>query len=348
MFHSSDPLFSYTILIDVFALMLTLLLVLAAIYLRITLNRRTQPEQVFLAIWRPLMLSSLDSSIPADLPSLASSDRIYFLKLWNGLMRAANGNTQDNLIDIAHAVGCERFSRRMLRYGSRAECLLATMALGNLRDQSSRNALVTQTMAADSITSLHAFHALVRIDTDTAASELTPLMLAREDWPVAQVAAILQSAQSAFMVPLLEAAGETRATHLTRTLRLIEALHFTLPHATIVTLLQQENTETVIASLRIANDAGLLAQVRPHLQHADWRVRLQAARALGRIGEHADVNRLIPLLADSEWWVRYRAAQALVGMPFFSLSEADMLRNNLSDRFARDMLAQAIAERYVV
>lgn len=346
MFHSSDPFFGYALLIDAGALILTLLLVLAAIYLRVTLNRRAQQERAFLAVWRPLMLSSLDSSVPADLPSLASSDRMYFLKLWNGLMRSATGSAADNLTGIAHAVGCHHFSRRMLRHGSRAECLLATIALGYLRDQVSRDVLVTQTMAADSVTSLHAFHALVRIDADAAASELTPLMLAREDWPVAHVAAILQSAQSAFMLPLLEATEETRATHLARTLRLIEALHLTLPHATIVALLAQENTETVIAALRIANDAGLLVQVRPHLHHADWRVRLQAARVLGRIGEYTDVNRLVPLLADSEWWVRYRAAQALVGMSFFSLTEAEMLRNNLSDRFARDMLAQAIAERY--
>jgi HEAT repeat protein len=74
-------------------------------------------------------------------------------------------------------------------------------------------------------------------------------------------------------------------------------------------------------------------------------VRLQAAKALGRIGEHTDVNRLVPLLGDKEWWVRYRSAQALLGMSFFSLTEAEMLRTNLSDRFARDMLAQAIAER---
>ena len=346
MFNPPDPFFSYAVLIDAIALILTLLLILAAIYLRMALNRRVQQERDFFAVWRPLMLSSLDSSVPAGLPSLASSDRMYFLKLWNDLMRSASGNASGNLIRIALGVGADRFSRRMLRHGSRAECLLATIALGYLRDHSARDALVTQTMAADSVTSLHAFHALVRIDADTAASELTPLMLAREDWPVAQVASILQPAQSAFMLPLLEATAETRATHLARTLRLIEALHLTLPHATIASLLQQENPETVIGALRIANDVGLLPLIRQHLHHPDWRARLQSARALGRIGEYTDVNRLVPLLADKEWWVRYRSAQALVGMSFFSLTEAEMLRTNLSDRFARDMLAQAIAERY--
>jgi HEAT repeat protein len=75
-------------------------------------------------------------------------------------------------------------------------------------------------------------------------------------------------------------------------------------------------------------------------------VRGQTAKVLGRIGEHSDVNRLIPLLADAEWWVRYRAAQALVGVPFLSMAEIELLRHNLADRFARDMLAQALAERH--
>ncbi len=345
MSHSANPFFNYAAWIGTGALALTLLLVLALVYLRISLGRRRQQERNFLATWRPLLLSSLDSSIPAVLPTLATTDRIYFLKLWNSLMRTTTGNAARNLIDIGYAVGCDRFSRRLLLRGSRAECLMATIALGYLRDQPSWDVLVTQTMAADDATSLHAFHALVRIDADATAGQLTPLLLARQDWAIAHVAAILQTAQSAFMQPLLEAAAETQSAHLVRTLRLIEALHLTLPHAAISGLLEQKNTEKLIAALRIANDAGLLTQVRPHLQHADWRVRVQAAKALGRIGEHADVNRLVPLLADAEWWVRYRAAQALVGMPFFSLAEAELLCGNLSDRFARDMLSQAMAER---
>jgi len=32
-------------------------------------------------------------------------------------------------------------------------------------------------------------------------------------------------------------------------------------------------------------------------------------------------------------------------MPFFSIAEMEQLRDNLSDRFARDMLGQVLAER---
>lgn len=325
---------------------LMLLLALMLVYLRVSLDRRAQTERAFLAIWRPLLLSSLHSSVCAVLPMLAINHRIYFLKLWNNLMRTASGEAADNLVSIAYSVGCDRFSRRLLRYGNRVECLLATLALGHLRDHPSWDLLVTQTLAADSVTSINAFQALVQIDAESTAEQLMPLLLAREDWPIAHVATILQSAQSAFMQPLIEAATEIKSSHLVRTLRLIGALHLAVPQTTVAQLLEPANpTEIIIAALRISNDAGLLLHVRAHLTHADWRVRVQAAKVLGRIGEHADVNRLIPLLADAEWWVRYRAAQALIGMPFFSIAEVELLRNNLSDRFARDMLGQVLAER---
>jgi HEAT repeat protein len=72
---------------------------------------------------------------------------------------------------------------------------------------------------------------------------------------------------------------------------------------------------------------------------------VQAAKALGRIGGRADVERLVALLADREWWVRYRAAQALVELPWLKRADLDALRASLEDRFAADMLAQVMAEQ---
>jgi hypothetical protein len=182
-------------------------------YLRISLNRRTHEERAFLAVWHPLLLSSLHSSVSAVLPRLPARHRVYFLKLWNQLMRSANSReATDNLISIAYSIGCDHFSRRLLRHGNRVECLLATITLGHLRDHASWDALVMQTLAADNVTSINAFQALVQIDAKTAAQQLTPLMLAREDWAISHIASILQPAHSAFMLPLLEAVEEIRAT----------------------------------------------------------------------------------------------------------------------------------------
>ena len=112
---SQDPHYACIAWIGICAVGLTLLLVLMMVYLRMSLHRKAQEERAFLSVWRPLLLSSLHSSISAVLPTLAASERVYFLKLWNNLMRTSTGEAAANLISIAYSVGCDYFSRRLLR-----------------------------------------------------------------------------------------------------------------------------------------------------------------------------------------------------------------------------------------
>jgi HEAT repeat protein len=100
----------------------------------------------------------------------------------------------------------------------------------------------------------------------------------------------------------------------------------------------------VIAALRGVLTPDTLAEVRALLGHEDWQVRVQAARALGRVGERSDAARLTSLLGDPQWWVRYRAAQALRELPLLSQADLDAVRASLTDRYALDMLDQVLAE----
>jgi HEAT repeat protein len=93
------------------------------------------------------------------------------------------------------------------------------------------------------------------------------------------------------------------------------------------------------------NSPLLQEPVRARLADVDWQVRVQAVKALGRIGDRSDTARLALLLADREWWVRYRAAQALVELPWMKRADLDALRASLEDRYAADMLAQVVAEQ---
>jgi HEAT repeat protein len=47
------------------------------------------------------------------------------------------------------------------------------------------------------------------------------------------------------------------------------------------------------------------------LSSPDVSVRVQAANAAGRIGLSPLAGRLVALLSDDVWWVRFRAAEAL-------------------------------------
>jgi hypothetical protein len=49
--------------------------------------------------------------------------------------------------------------------------------------------------------------------------------------------------------------------------------------------------------------------------------------------------------SDEVWWVRFRAAQSLASLPFFSRDELWRLRFLLTDRFAQDILDQVVAEQ---
>ena len=63
------------------------------------------------------------------------------------------------------------------------------------------------------------------------------------------------------------------------------------------------------------------------------------------IGDRGDVPRLVALLSDREWWVRYRAAQAVAELPWLKRADLDALHASLEDRYAADMLAQVVAEQ---
>ena len=72
------------------------------------------------------------------------------------------------------------------------------------------------------------------------------------------------------------------------------------------------------------------------LADSDWRVRAQAARALGALRCSVAVAQLTDAVRDPSWWVRYRSALALaqIGGPARS---ALMELTHCDDRMACDM-----------
>jgi HEAT repeat protein len=161
---------------------------------------------------------------------------------------------------------------------------------------------------------------------------------------MSHVAGILQQAGTPVAAVLAGMLPRLSPDRLPRALRIAEALRVELPAEALRAALDNQAVAVVTAALRIVNTPLLQAQVRERLAHADWQVRVQAAKALGRIGDRSDVERLVALLADREWWVRYRAAQALVELPWMQRADLEALRASLDDRFAADMLAQVTAE----
>lgn len=327
-------------------MVLTVLVGLQIVWLRLAMRRLQRREQALTLKWRPLLNAAIAGDELGTLPELAQRDHVLFIKLWLHLQQAVRGEASEGLNRIARRLGCDAYMRGLLVRGNRAERLLATLALGHMRDRESWAALARAAHAADSASSVHALWALVQTDAARSAQEMAPVLLRRDDWPLSQLANILQNVRGEWQLVLALALLRVSPEELPQALRLVAALRIDLPQAQLRGYLASEQADVVLAALRLARTPAVLDQVRGHLGSADWRIRLQAVRALGELGDRSDVARLRASLSDPEWWVRYRAAGALLSLPFLTEAELADLRN-ADDRYAADMLAQVAAEREV-
>lgn len=86
------------------------------------------------------------------------------------------------------------------------------------------------------------------------------------------------------------------------------------------------------------------------MEHEFPPVRIQTAQALGELGSDRSKDVLEEALGDPVWWVRYRSAQALVGMAKknnLSVEDLHSLAEEHDDPFARDSLERVMVEEEV-
>lgn len=341
----SDPILIVAFWTGLGALALTLLLTGEVVNLRMALRRQERREQATIAKWRPILNAAVVGELPDTLPRLRKSERLVFFKYWVHLHQSVRGHASAALNEVGRRLQCDTLARDLLKSRNRAERLLAILALGHLRDKTAWPQLLRQASASDSATSLHALWAMVQVDPRTAAESMTRSFIERDDWALSQVVAILEGARDACADILTANIAFLPAERLPRALHVAEALRIELPPAMLAAMLRHSSVDVLVSALRIAFTPAVLPDIRIYAGHEDWRVRVQVAKALGRIGERADIDVLKDMLGDKQWWVRYRAAQALVALPFLRPAEIDSLRASITDRYAADMLAQVIAEK---
>jgi HEAT repeat protein len=231
--------------------------------------------------------------------------------------------------------------------------LIALLTLGHLGDYSAWDDILRLSREPDALLSLAAARALLQINADHALHELMPQLLHRDDWQTAQLALLIEeNGTDKIYAYLADATARLSGSlvppyldQLRRLLRLLEVAppQHALPAVRRV-LAETADDEVVAACLKFLREPADLPAVRSRLDHANWIVRLQAARALGRIGGAEDVPRLKALLSDPVWWVRYRTAQALRALMHGDKQALAQLHDSLIDRYARDMLEMVMAE----
>ncbi|MDQ6785272.1 MAG: HEAT repeat domain-containing protein [Acidobacteriota bacterium] len=312
-------------------------------------------------LWEPILLDSV-FSVPAEIPSLEKADAYEFLVLWNYLHESLRDEAVENLNVAARGAGADVAARHLLKKGNMRKRLMAATALGNIRDDESRDALEKFISHADATLSLTAAQALMQIDAKDAIKIVMPLVSERMDWSLEAVAAMFKKAGADVVsLPLSKAivASCCKDAALNKSVtklhahspRLIYLLRLAQPrfvsYVIRYVLLRAKDVETVNAALKVCDDPTILPTVRKLLADSRWQVRVNAAQALGRTGTARDEKLLVKALRDKEWWVRYRAAQALANLPSVDSEKLELYAAQTS-KFSGDILRQVIAERRLV
>jgi hypothetical protein len=327
----------------------TLLLFAYTMALRATTIRAARRHRRLMDAWRDVFATAaLDGALidELEIPSIARRDEIGLVEEWNRIHLTVSGDAARNLNALARRVGIDHIAGRLFHRRNFSEKILAIQALGHLRDRGYRDAIQALVDDESTALSITAALALVEIDPNLAVGKVIPRINERRDWPRMQVSLVLRKAGSErISEPLyraLRAADDRAKTYLLQFASLVEA---EVLEALVVELIRESSDPGVLnAALKLVSGFNGVPRISELALHETWFVRMQAAKVLGRLGEREHVGLLERLLEDREWWVRYRAAQALVALPFLGPNALRRIQRRQTDRYAVDILDQAFAE----
>ena len=342
----SDPALRLAAGVGASAIALTFVMAAIVIAMRTRALRLARRNAAVLAKWRPVLARAAAGEV-VDVPQLPAAQCLPLLLLWNQLQESLRGESHDRLNVLGERLGLYSLARRLEDSRYLAARVLGHATLGHFAVASDWQRLDEGMQELNTPASLAAARALLRIDAQAAAPHVIERYLAHSDWPAPRVGTLLRESPheaiaASFVQRLVDGSLYER-------LRLLPLLRFAeVPNIdSVLDRLVRTSREPQVLSiaLRQLHGPAALPDVRKLTAHQDPLVRSAAAQALGRIGNGDDHDVLLSMMSDSNWWVRYRAAQALLGMPRMGADDVVQLRRTVGDRYARDMLDHVMAER---
>ena len=346
--NDAAPIVRFAFWLGVAVVAMTLVMLTVILVMRRLALRRERNHARAIALWRPLIVVT-PRDAPASMPELRDRDASGFIQVWNEVHEPLRGRTTENLARIAREVGLEERLYGALHSITFHDRVMAIIALGHVRNEASFSHIVRYLDDKSPIMSLCAARALMQVDPVQAIPELVPRIVERTDWSQGSIAAILQeSDEAAVAEPLARALLQASAESAPRLLRFLAGVSPAAATPHIRANLGSATDEVMVSTcLQVMTGQDELDCVRPLLAHPRWHLRMQAAVTLGRLGVPGDEQRLIGMLSDRQWWVRYRASQALLGLRFISADRVQEIRAAQADAYAQGIIDHVLAERAI-
>jgi HEAT repeat protein len=329
-------------------------LVVSIIVLR-TRNAITRRNQEILTTrWRHIFKTPYTGEVPPDpLPGIGKRDWFTVLCLF---LRFHEIREKDlpraeeiflKLDDMAYRLGIDEYALLLLEKGDGADKILALEILGHLRERRALPGAIALSSHDGPELSRSAAQCALRIDPRYIEGVLG-LVGEREDWVRSRIESMLKEVDPEILDSAMQKAIHGADDAPKR--RLLDYLRFCRPYTAHLVcrkiLAESRDFETLAAALRSlaphANSSDRRTALR-FCNHESPIVLLSALRVLRKCVQYEDRELLERLTAHQDYWVRLRAAEAVVQLYGESGLTQDFL-SGLTDRYARDAIKQALSE----
>lgn len=341
----TDQITQFAIYAAIGVFTLVILLIIQVIILRMRFLSNHKQRTLLVEKWRP-KLTQIIMGESADVSILPPNETCIFLEEWNRMFGTIRGENLASLIKLASRFHINYFALNMLKTHSLHDRLLAIITLGHMKEYSARDVLIKLLDDQHPVISITAARALMWIDSKQAIELIIPKILNRDDWTWANVAHVLRQANPLLICEelskLVVEAPVTKQPSILRYLETSNCLQFTTIVSDILNTTKDDRVASVC--LHITTDPASIEKIRTYTSHERWHVRMHAASAVGRLGNKEDIKILLDMIEDDNWWVRYRAAQAILKLPGQDINSIKKNIDLKKDKFSQDILTHVLAE----
>ena len=331
--------------------LMLVLLVIFRIRFLISRLRRDHIENEWNEVFRYLRAGEE----PISYPNLSRGEKYNFLEFWLEHRRLANKRFAGMLDELARRVSLDKTIVNILNPG-KMEIMgskvwlqgIALAAIEYVDTEETREALKQMTSSENLFLVVQACTTLAKLRTPGFEKAIIQTMF-RFPADAPEIFARVSQAGGSEVLHIMQPFLNRLPHHtIMNFISLAEQSHDdSLVPVLLYRLRNTKNEEEIAALLRSLSRfeaAGLREAVLPFLKHPSVYIRIQAIKAIGRLGKESDIELLVPLLSESDWWLRYRAARAICKLYQLDSESIENLRNSLADKFARDILNHAYEE----
>jgi HEAT repeat protein len=302
---------------------------------------------------RDMLLGYMLEETGIESISFGRFQRSTFIEVFTNIVSLIRGKRQERLKEAVKTLGIIAYIENSLFSTSPVKRVRSCRMLGLLESRSSVDAIIRKLFDPNPKVVSAAIIAVGEIKDEKtlpALFKLFSVCSSPHAWLIASILPFFGKAVYEAIKPYLRP-GNLPEKKLIFLLKVIGELQIVETIEELKALYTESSSIDVkIASMNAIgrlNDLFAVKTILDALSHPSWQIRAIACRIIGEMCIKGAAYRLIPLLKDSNYYVRKNAANALVSLGKLGIT-AMLAYLDVDDRYARDMIVQTLIERGIV